>query len=155
MSYYIYTTRGIVLSERPIREADRLYSILTRDFGLVRAHAIGVRKGVSKLRGSLEPISLSTVSLVRGKEFWRLVSAEHIKSFKKSQPLVLLEKLIAGESAHPELFDIVEQYIESDEVTLVSQILFHLGYLKSEDLALPEKELIKAINEGLQQSHLI
>ncbi len=154
MSYHIYTTKGLVLSERPLKEADRLYSILTRDFGLVRAHAIGVRKGVSKLRGSLEPVSLSTVSLVRGKEFWRLTSAELIKSFKKSKPLVLLEKLVAGEAPHPELFDIVEKHIESGETTLVSQILYHLGYLKKEDLNLPEKELIKAINEGLQHSHL-
>ena len=154
MSYHIYTTKGIVLSERPIKEADRLYSILTRDFGLVRAHAIGVRKSVSKLRGSLEPVSLSTVSLVRGKEFWRLTSAELIKSLKKSKPLELLEKLVVGEASHPELFDAVEKYIESDETTLVSQILYHLGYLKSEDLKLSKKELIKAINEGLQHSHL-
>ena len=154
MSYHIYTTKGIVLSERPLKEADRMYSILTRDFGLVRAHATGVRKGVSKLRGSLEPVSLSTVSLVRGKEFWRLTSAELIKSFKTSKPLALLEKLVAGEAPHPELFDIVEKHIESSETTLVSQILYHLGYLKREDLKLPGKELIRAINDGLEASNL-
>lgn len=162
MSYHIYTTKGIVLSERPLKEADRLYSILTRDFGLVRAHAIGVRKGVSKLRGSLEPVSLSIVSLVRGKEFWRLTSAEVIKSFKKSKPLLLLEQLVAGEAVHPELFDVIEQFItssdkkdESFEINFVAQILFHLGYLKESDLNLDKKELISAINQGLEQSQLI
>ena len=57
-----------MLSERPKKEADRVYNILTRDLGLVRAHAIGVRREESKLRGALEPYSLSSVSLVRGKE---------------------------------------------------------------------------------------
>ncbi len=154
MSYHIYTTRGLVLSARPVKEADRLYSILTRDFGLIRAHAIGIRKSTSKLRGALEPVSLSSVSLVRGKEFWRLTSAEVIKKFKKSKPLALLEQLIAGEAAHPELFDAVENHLNSDETVFVSQILFHLGYLKKSDLDLPQKELIKAINQGLESSHL-
>lgn len=143
-----------MLSERPWREADRIYSILTRDLGLIRATAIGVRKEASKLRGSIEPVSLARISLVRGKEYWRLTSAEFVKRFQKSQPLLLLEQLVQGEATHRELFDVVEAYMESDEVTLVSQILFHLGYLKEADLALEKKELIKAINDGLQQSHL-
>ncbi|OHA92365.1 MAG: DNA repair protein RecO [Candidatus Zambryskibacteria bacterium RIFCSPLOWO2_02_FULL_51_21] len=154
MSYHIYTTKGIILSAQAKGEADRLYSILTRDFGLIRAHAIGVRKSASKLRGALEPVSLSSVSLVRGKEYWRLTSAEVIKRFKKSKPLFLLEQLVAGEATHPELFDAVEKYLELDETTLVAQILFHLGYLKKSDLNLPEKELIKAINAGLEASML-
>lgn len=147
-----------MLSSRPIKEADRLYTILTRDLGLVQALAIGVRKGESKLRGNIEPVSLSNISLVRGKEFWRLTSAEHIKSFKRSKPLALLENLVIGESAHPELFDAVEKCltlgVEQGEV-MVAQILYHLGYLKKSDLNLPRKELIAAINQGLKESHLI
>lgn len=69
MSYHIYTTRGIILSAKPFQEADRVYKILTRDFGLIYATATGVRRAESKLRGSLEPLRISSVSLVRGKEF--------------------------------------------------------------------------------------
>ena len=43
---------------------------------------------------------------------------------------------------------------EMFEVRIVSKILFHLGYLKELDMALGKKSLIKAINEGLQASHL-
>ena len=158
MSYHIYTTKGIVLSERPVREADRIYNILTRDFGLVRATALGTRKGTSKLRGHIEPFSLSYISLVRGKEHWRATSAEYIRNIPAHpsvvRPLALIEKLIQGEVSHPELFDAIEKYLESDEITLVSRILFHLGYLKEEDLNLGQKDLIQAINDGLQQSHL-
>ena len=165
MSYHIYTTRGVVLAERPMREADRVYSILTRDFGLIRATATGVRKEASKLRGALEPFVLSSISLVRGKEYWRLTSAESIQNISSApaiaRPLALLEKLVQGEAHHSELFDAVEQSIivpeannEMFEIRLVSIILFHLGYLKESDLTLDKKALIKAINEGLQASHL-
>jgi len=96
VSYHIYTTRGIVLSERPVREADRIYTIITRDLGLVQATALGVRKEASKLRGALEPFVLSKISLVRGKEHWRITSAECIRSISPSptvaRPLALLEK---------------------------------------------------------------
>lgn len=164
MSYHIYTTKGIVLSERAIGEADRIYNILTRDLGKLQARAMGVRKHASKLRGNIEPFSLSLVSFVKGKEYWRLISAEFIRGISFSpnmaRPLVLLENLVQGEAPHQELFDTVERFAlfplhdELFEIHLVSRILFHLGYLKKTDLDLDKKALINAINEGLQASHL-
>lgn len=165
MSYHIYTTKGIILSERPLREADRVYQILTRDLGLVRATALGVRKEASKLRGSLEPVMLATVSLVRGKEYWRITSALSMKKVKPFpgilRPLALLEKLVQGEARHPELFDAIEKELlsseeksEMREIKFVAKILFHLGYLKEADFNLEKKELLKAINEGIEASHL-
>lgn len=165
MSYHIYTTKGLILSERAYKEADKLYTILTRDLGLVRASALGVRKEASKLRGNLSPLSLSKVSLVRGKEYWRLTSAEVLKkllpSAEVARPLALLERLVQGESSHPELFDAIEGVLEKSsedkllELRLVSQILFHLGYLRESDLALSKVDLIKAVNQGLYSSHLV
>lgn len=165
MSYHIYTTDGLVLLERPWREADRIYNILTRDLGLIRATALGVRKEASKLRGSLEPISLASISLVRGKEYWRVTSAQSLKRLSPKpsllKPLALLDKLVQGEASHPELFDAVEKMIlkpntdeEVTEINLVAQILYHLGYLKESDLSLEKRELLKAINDGIQASNL-
>src|ERR1035437_3304544 len=124
MSYTIHTTPALVLSSQPYREADRLYSLLTRELGLIRASAQGVRKEHSKLRGSLEPISLSTVSFVKGKEFWRITSSKvdenisiKLNNNKKllkviTQAFALLEKMIQGETPHPELFDALEKLIK-------------------------------------------
>jgi len=169
--HHIYHTEGIILSSQNFGEAGKYYSIFTRDLGLVRASALGVRKEASKLRGSLEPVVLSKVSLVRGKEFWRLTSAEVIERVEPKQcalkPLALLETLVQGEDPNPELFEALEQALcptlgvghrageeEKWELGLVSQILYHLGYLKKEDLRLESTELIKVLNEGLQQSQL-
>ena len=148
-----------------MREADRIYTIMTRNLGLVRATAIGVRKESSKLRGNLEPLSLSTISFVKGKDYWRLTSAELIQNILAApviaRPLALIEKLVQGEAPNPELFDAVEKSVLSPELcdemfetNLVSKILFHLGYLKESDMALGKKSLIKAINAGLRASHL-
>lgn len=165
MSYHIYTTKGIILSEKPMREADRIYTIMTRDLGLVRAVAIGVRKESSKLRGNIEPFSLASVSFVKGKNYWRLTSAEFVRGVPSvpaiARPLILLEKFVQGETPHRELFDAVEEAIFSSEsrdemfeINIVSKILFHLGYLKESNMALDKKSLLKAINEGIQASHL-
>ncbi len=164
MSYTIHTTDGLVLSYRPLREADRVYSIMTRELGLIRATATGVRKDSSKLRGALEPFSLSSVSVVRGKEYWKATSAsvlEKIPSVPEiARPLALLEKLVQGEAPNPELFDAIKEIVLSSlgddmfEIHFVATILFHLGYLKEEDLKLNKKELLKVINSGLDASHL-
>ena len=165
MSYHIYTTRGLVLSSRPQGEADRVYSILTRDLGLIWASARAVRKEESKLRGALEPFSLSQISLVKGRERWRATSAEHIRTVTRSifiaQPLALLERLVQGEACHTELFDTVELALPAPEldddfeIKLVSNILYHLGYLRKEDLTLAKRDLTQAINEGIRSSGLV
>ncbi|KND48479.1 MAG: DNA repair protein RecO [Parcubacteria bacterium C7867-005] len=165
MSYNIYTTKGIVLSLLPIREADGLYTILSRDLGVIFARASGTRKENSKLRAGLEPLSLSSISLIKGKSNWRVTSSFLLKSISplqktnkdlaKSlfQALFLLEKLVQGEEKHKELFDAIEDIFitsanlteDSDtalaiEIVLVSRILYHLGYLAERDVP---KEVIR------------
>jgi DNA repair protein RecO len=165
VSYHIYTTKGLVLAATPVREADRVYAILTRDLGLIRASAAGVRKEGSKLRGAVEPFVIAQVSLVRGKEYWRLTSAEALRSVAAApslaRPLALLQQLVQGEEANSELFDVIEQFVSGQrgdgemlEAQFAAHILYHLGYLKKEDMNLDKKELIKAINDGLRQSQL-
>ncbi|MEK7148239.1 MAG: DNA repair protein RecO [Patescibacteria group bacterium] len=165
MSYHIYNTKGIILSERSVREADRIYSILTRELGLIRATAQGVRKEASKLRSALEPFSLSLISLVRGKEYWRITSAQFVQNISSIKelikPLSLLERLVQGEDPHRELFDVIEEAInfagdrdEMFEIQLVAKILYQLGYLQKSDLNLNKKALIQAINKGIQASQL-
>lgn len=49
-----YTTEGIILSKVNYGEADRIVTLLTRDYGKVRVMAKGVRKIKSRKRGHLE-----------------------------------------------------------------------------------------------------
>ena len=69
------TTEGIILKKIDVGEADALYVLYTKDCGKITAHARGVRKQGAKLRGHLEPLSWSTVRLIRVKNGEKLVGA--------------------------------------------------------------------------------
>jgi DNA repair protein RecO len=74
--YRIYTTPSIILRSFSFAEADKSYEILTREFGLLIADARSVRKIDSKLRYSLCELSECNLSILKGKERWRITSAE-------------------------------------------------------------------------------
>src|SRR3989344_2202782 len=71
----IYKTEGLVLASRGVGEANKIYDILTKDLGLIRATAQGVRNQGSKLRPHLGEFSASEVAFVRGKTGWRVTDA--------------------------------------------------------------------------------
>ncbi|MGB2580335.1 MAG: DNA repair protein RecO [Minisyncoccia bacterium] len=153
MSHHIYHTHGIILSSSSVGESNRFYKIFTEELGLVGAMAQSVREGKSKLRYTLQDLSLITVDLVRGKEMWRIVSAGawrqgdainaddmRLKLFARF--CALLSRLLHGEGRDQELFEeivrvadfleknvIPEDLSFSFEVLAILRILVHLGYL--------------------------
>lgn len=76
--HHIYHTRGLILGSVPTGEANRFYLIFTEDLGLVGATAQAVRETKSKLRYSLQDFSWANLDFVRGKEVWRIASAQGI-----------------------------------------------------------------------------
>ncbi len=154
MSYRLYTTKALVLGVETSVEASRSLRLFTRELGFIRAHARGVREGKSKLRYGLQPLSLSEVSLVRGREMWRVAGAMPLHSlhasFRESPETFLLlvrivrllRRLLQGEEKNEELFDVVESGIEflletsltkselgNFECVFVLRILHRLGYI--------------------------
>lgn len=154
MAHHIYNTRGLVLESTNVGEANKMYTLFTADVGVVRASAQGVRLQKSKLRYSLQDFSFSNLSLVRGKEVWRITSATIEKNiytdFKERHDIVivvariftLLKRLIVGEEINKVLFDVVHnaidflyihsltpQQVELFERIAVLRILSNLGYM--------------------------
>lgn len=70
-----YDTRGLVLARAPLGEAHAHLAILTPDVGLVWARAAGVRHTRSKLAHALVTFAESDLTLVRGREGWRVTGA--------------------------------------------------------------------------------
>jgi len=113
------TTEGIVLKKMDIGEADVLYALYTRDYGKVVARAAGIRKNEAKLRGHLEPLSLSSVRLITGRNGERLIGAtlvnfwERLRSREVSTRLAAYaarrvdEQCFAGEP-DPALWDLMQ-----------------------------------------------
>jgi DNA repair protein RecO len=112
----IYTTDGFILKSVNFGEANKLYFIFTKDFGLIKTTAQSSRLLKSKLRYNLEDFSFSQFALVRGKEIWRLTSAVNnftlsdlLKTDKEKFLLVsrifsLLLRLLHGEEKNNLLF---------------------------------------------------
>lgn len=84
----MHVTDAIILKKEPAGEADLLITALTERFVRMRLVAQGARKVEAKLKGHLEPFSLSRLSFVAGKNNYRLVGAELLNFFPniKSDP---------------------------------------------------------------------
>ncbi len=152
--YHLYHTEALVLGGTPNGEGSRYISLFTREFGLVIAKAQSVREERSKLRYGLQDFSLSLVTLVRGKELWRITNAtitDNLFAVFKERPalmemfarvFLLLRRLLAGEERNERLFLYLTETISflkehpvsfevqsSVEIILVLRILYTLGYL--------------------------
>ncbi len=176
MSHTIYHTKGFIVSSFDTGESNKFFRIYTKDHGLVNATAQGVRLMKSKLRYSLQDSHYCDISLVRGKDIWRITSASinkyhsneiHLNRNKRivfSKIIALLRKLIQGEEADPKLFKVIEngylylgqkdldeKEIHNLEIILVLQILNILGYLDTPEtyLKFVESDVFSAslINE--------
>jgi DNA repair protein RecO (recombination protein O) len=153
MSHHIYHTEGFVLASSPTQEANKMLYIFTKELGVVHASAQGIRLLKSKLRYSLQDFSYANISLVRGKDIWRVTNASSVTTrFPNifSQPeyfeiytkiLTLLRRLLNGEEKNEELFALLVKAFDfletsapktfqplSFECILVLQILHNLGY---------------------------
>ncbi len=148
MSHQIYTTKGFVVSSSSKGESDKIFSIFTKDLGLIRATAQGVRKIESKLRFALQDFSFCEISVVMTKAGWRLVGATSLDSFSKDpikvKSLRLLKKLSAEDDQNENLFeDILKAFYFIDshrldidekslEILIIVKILNALGYWGNE-----------------------
>ncbi len=168
--YHLYQTEALVLGGEPSGEGSRRLTLFTRELGLLSAVATSVREARSKLRYGLQDFSYTTVSLVRGRDKWRVVNAALVQNlavafrdFPEARELFariakLLRRLLSGEEKNEPLFRAVHEtftYLDKNrnaalvaqiEVVLVLRILSLLGYLA------PRKEFEVFLAEPLSWS---
>ncbi len=76
-----YRDRGFVLKMRPIRDADRHYTIFTEDHGKISVLAKGSRRGRSKMSPHLAAFGLVDLMIARGRVIDRLAGAGMTRAF--------------------------------------------------------------------------
>lgn len=133
-----YTTSCFVVESFDQGENDRAYKLFTREFGLLIVHAKSIRKLESKLRVHILPRSMSLVTLVKGKEVWRLVGAEeqHTEKEYMYEVTLLIKRFIRGEGSHKALYDRIVQFLQNttkyenkmSRVLIYYILLVELGY---------------------------
>jgi DNA repair protein RecO (recombination protein O) len=155
--HHIYHTHGFILSSRNVGEANKIFTIYTRELGLIRAVSQGIRLSKSKNRFALQDFYYAKIDIVRGRDVWRVTSAKPINSFsfarsnKESILIIarvssLLDRLCKGEESNLQIFDdfIQALYLLDDEITkdkrealeihLVLRIMNSLGYVGDSEI---------------------
>jgi len=152
MPHHIYQTSGIILGQFPSRESSLYLRIFTKDLGLIGAHVQGARELKSKLKHSLGVYTYGYFDLVRGKEVWRVISADKVDRFGDilvhddkriifARVMALIQRLTPEESQAEEFFEntitaldffakehLTEEEIKGFESMLVMRVLHELGY---------------------------
>jgi len=169
MSHKVYTTDSFVLGGVDVGEGHRYISLFTKDLGFLKAHARSVREERSKLRYSLQDFSYSHVSLVEGRDIWRITGAHEYHNLyyvfdtdpEKQKLFVrlfaLLRRLLAGKEKNEYLFNILvegffflkntehdKEILSAVECVLVLRVLHALGYIGN----------LKTFEELIESVHL-
>jgi DNA repair protein RecO (recombination protein O) len=76
-----YKAIGINLKSVPIGEFDRLVTILTKEFGLIRVVAPGSRKHQSSLRGRSGLFVVNQLLIVKGRSLDKIIQADSLESY--------------------------------------------------------------------------
>ncbi|NEQ70739.1 MAG: DNA repair protein RecO [Symploca sp. SIO2D2] len=147
-----YKATGINLKSIPLGEADRLVTILTREYGLIRAVAPGARKQKSKLGGRTGLFVVNQLLLAKGRSLDKITQAETLESYpglskdlgKLAASQYLAELVLyhaLSEQPQEELFELLNEHLRrleqlpnvtanQSETSLVlaqlSQGIFHL-----------------------------
>jgi len=122
-----YRTKGLVLKEEDKGEADRFFTLYTKDFGKIRVLGKAIRKIKSKLRGGIRFFSFSEIEFVRGKVYNTLTEAVVIKRFENIkanlgkiatayQIVNLVDRLIKGEEKDENIWSLLEEVFENLDI---------------------------------------
>ncbi len=76
-----YRAEALTLKSAPLGEADLLITLFAREWGKLRAVAKGARRPTAKLVGHLEPLTLTRLSLARGRTLDLISQAETLENF--------------------------------------------------------------------------
>ncbi|MBS3028246.1 MAG: DNA repair protein RecO [Dolichospermum sp. DET50] len=76
-----YKATGINLKAQALGESDKIVTILTQEFGLIRAIATGARKQNSSLGGRMGMFVVNELLISQGRNLDRITQAETIKTY--------------------------------------------------------------------------
>lgn len=150
--YQKYQTEALVLRSYERGEADRVFALYTREFGLLWARSSAVRRESSRMRYALQSCGHVQVSLVRGTSGWRLAGATALSEALDPESFAvfariarLVDRLVGGEEQNAYLYQALadaraalarasEDERAAIELLCVARMLYALGYLSADAL---------------------
>lgn len=133
-----YKATGINLKAAPMGETDRLMTILTKEYGLLRAIAPGARKHKSRLGGRSGLFVVNELMLTKGKSLDKMIQAQTQQSFPglsrdlvrltAGQYLAELALCEASEQPQEALFELLIAHLERLETAPTGAVLACLAH---------------------------
>jgi recombinational DNA repair protein (RecF pathway) len=119
--HVLHTTNAFILQAYPHGESNKTYKLLTREKGLLYAHGQGVRELKSRNKYALRTGDLSLITLVRGREKWRITGAQtledvrvtHTQRVYKDKILNSIGSLLPIEDPVTEVFDVIHEGVKA------------------------------------------
>ncbi len=125
-----YKATGINLKAIPMGENDRLVTILTREYGLIKAIAPGARKSNSSLGGRSAIFVVNNLLIAKGRSLDKITQAQTVATYSGLSGD--LGKLAASQYlAELVLAQALSQYPQEE---LYAVLMLHLGRLNALDL---------------------
>lgn len=76
-----FTTEALVIKEMNMGESDRLVTLFTRDYGIIRAFAAGAKSIKSKKGAATSLLTYSSFTILKKKDTYKIYEASPIKLF--------------------------------------------------------------------------
>ena len=140
-----YKATGIILKGSSFKENDRLVTVLTPEYGLIRALAPGAKKHKSQLRGRTQLFVVNELLLIKGRSLDKIIQADTLYTYPglsrdlgklaTAQYLAELSLALAvDEQPQPELYELLNEHLQRVEAFKVgesvypylAQAVFHL-----------------------------
>ncbi|MGK7945051.1 MAG: DNA repair protein RecO [Microcystaceae cyanobacterium] len=134
-----YQATGIILQGKPMGETDRLLTVLSPEYGLIRAIAPGSRKFKSRLRGRSELFVVNRFLVVQGRSLAKITQAETLRCYpglsqslgKLTASQYLGELTLAfalSDQPQTEIYEILLEHLSRlEKLTQESEIYAHLA----------------------------
>lgn len=154
MSYNHIETPCFVVDSKDIGESNRAFLLVCDKLGPLWATATSIRKNQSKLRYHLQKYENINISLIEGREYWRIVGVSSIDDGIQYRQLtsdlkqmiarifLLVRKFLVGEERNGEMYSLLASsfaYAQNSEINseeifalellTVVRILMLLGYV--------------------------
>jgi len=131
-----YRTLGFILKKEDRGEADRIFTIFTKDFGKIKVLGKAIRKIKSKLKFGMEPFYLSKVEFIQGKTGKTLTDVVLVNKFGKIRKdldklkiaymiMEAVDNLIRGEETDHRVWDHIIDTFEKLNSLELHTLFYH------------------------------
>jgi len=122
----LYRDEGVVLRTQKLGEADRIITVLTKNYGRVRAVGKGVRRTSSKFGARLEPFSHVDVQFYTGRSLDIVTQVESLDAYGAS-----IADDYARYTSGTAMLETAERLTDAEKEPAVQQYLLLVGGLRA------------------------